>query len=135
MRDSSAAGPQETGLTLETACDYLRLSTQLRGAHAAVQPLLDAGRRRLLASFADLDDVWERDEGQRSFVGLPLEAVQVPPHRKEPLHAAHAGAAAAVAQALPVAALSMEQGACHRPFLFRLLTLLALFLFRFEHAR
>jgi hypothetical protein len=70
---------QETGLALDTACDYLRLPTQLRRAHAAVQPLLAAGRRRLLASFDDLGCVWGADEGQRDFVGLPLEAVQARP--------------------------------------------------------
>lgn len=61
---------------LETACEYLRLATQLQRAHASIQPLLDAGGRRLRASFAELDGVWAAEEMQRLFVGLPIEAVQ-----------------------------------------------------------
>lgn len=67
---------QETGLTLETACEYLRLTTQLQRSHASIQPLLEAGGRRLHASFAELDGVWAAEEMQRLFVGLPIEAVQ-----------------------------------------------------------
>ncbi|KAK9821612.1 hypothetical protein WJX81_007885 [Elliptochloris bilobata] len=71
-----AAARLETGLTLETACEYMRLATRLQREHASIQPLLHAGRRRLLASFGALDDVWRFVDGRRQFVSLPLEAVQ-----------------------------------------------------------
>lgn len=71
---------QETGLTLETASEYLCLATRLSRDHASIQPLLDAGRRRLRASFGNLDNVWEEADGRRQFAGLPLEAVQVRAH-------------------------------------------------------
>ena len=71
---------QETGLTLDTASEYLRLATRLSRTHASIQPLLAAGRRRLLASFGDLDDVWTKTDGRRQIVGLPLEAVQARTH-------------------------------------------------------
>ena len=67
---------QETGLTLETASEYLCLATRLSRDHASIQPLLAAGRRRLRASFGNLDKVWKEADGRRQFAGLPLEAVQ-----------------------------------------------------------
>lgn len=74
---------QETGLTLEMASEYLCLATRLSRDHASIQPLLAAGRRRLLASFGRLDDVWEEADGRRQFAGLPLEAVQACMHLQD----------------------------------------------------
>ena len=76
---------QETGLTLDTASEYLCLATGLSRSHASIKPLLAAGRRRLIASFGDLDDVWSRPEGRRQFVDLPLEAVQARTHPRDEL--------------------------------------------------
>ena len=77
MPRSGLFAMQETGLTLETASEYLCLATRLSRDHPSIQPLLDAGRRRLRASFGNLDTVWEEADGRRQFAGLPLEAVQV----------------------------------------------------------